>query len=104
MAQFDVYENDEPKSKNSIPFLLDVQHDLHRNLATRTVIPLVLIFSADVEIKKLCPRFNLVGQDVMMSTPEIAGYPVYDLGSKVTSLAEHRTEILGAIDFLLSGF
>ena len=104
MAQFDVYENDEPESKAGIPFLLDVQHDLHRNLATRAVVPLVLIFSADVAIEKLCPLFNIVDLDVAMSTPEIAGYPVCDLGIKVMSLAEHRTEILGAIDFLLSGF
>ncbi len=104
MAQFDVFENAEPESKTTIPFLLDVQHDLHKNLVTRTVIPLVSIFPSDVELKKLCPRFNVMGQDVAMSTPEIAGYPVYDLGSKVMSLAEHRSEILGAIDFLLSGF
>lgn len=42
--------------------------------------------------------------DVALSTPEIAGYPVHDLGNRVMSLAEHRTEILGAIDFLLREF
>ncbi|MDX2494569.1 MAG: CcdB family protein [Desulfuromusa sp.] len=104
MAQFDVFENDDPESKTIIPFLLDVQHDLHKNLITRSVIPLVLIFPADVELKKLCPRFNVMGQVVALSTPEIAGYPVCDLGSKVMSLAEYRAEIFGAIDFLLSGF
>ena len=104
MAQFDVYENDDPESKTTIPFLLDVQHDLHKNLITRTVIPLVLIFSTDAELKKLCPRFNILGQDVSLSTPEVAGYPVSDLGRKVISLAGYRSEILGAIDFLLSGF
>jgi len=104
VAQFDVYKNDDPESSAGIPFLLDVQHDLHKNLVTRTIIPLVIIFSADMEFKKLCPRFNVVGQNVTMSTPEIAGYPVCDLGNKVMSLVEHRTEILGAIDFLLSGF
>lgn len=104
MAQFDVYENADPESNAVIPFLLDVQHDLHKKLATRTVIPLVPFFSADMEIKKLCPRFKVMGQDVAMSTPEMAGYPVCDLGIKVMSLAENRTEILGAVDFLLSGF
>ncbi len=44
MAQFDVYENEEPESKDVIPFLLDVQHSLHRSLSTRTVVPLVSIF------------------------------------------------------------
>jgi toxin CcdB len=104
MAQFDVYENEEPESKNTIPFLLDVQHDLHKDLATRTVVPLVLIFSAKEETKKLCPRFNVTGKEVIMSTPEIAGYPLRDLRHKVTSLADNRAEILAAIDFLLNGF
>jgi toxin CcdB len=104
VAQFDVYENDDPDSKKTIPFLLDVQNDLHKNLITRTVIPLIAVFPADPELKKLCPRFIVTGQHVALSTPEIAGYPVGDLGPKVVSLAEHRAEIFGAIDFLLSGF
>ena len=57
MAQFDVYENEEPDSKDIIPFLLDVQHDLHNGLATRTVVPLVLIFSAKEGGKKALPKF-----------------------------------------------
>ena len=104
MAQFDVYENDDPDSKICIPFLLDVQNDLHRNLVTRTVVPLIVFLPTVVELKKLCPRFIVIGQEVFMSTPEIAGYPVSDLGRKVTSFSDHRTDIVGAIDFLLSGF
>lgn len=104
MAQFDIYENIEPESKAIIPFLLDVQHDLHSNLATRTVIPLVATGSRQEAIAKLCPVINILGRAVVVSTPEIAGYPVRDLGDKVTSAAEHRSEILAAIDFLLSGF
>jgi len=104
VAQFDVYENDDPDSKRTIPYLIDVQNDLHQTLITRTVIPLVSVFPGDAELKKLCPRFIVNEQQVTMSTPEIAGYPVSDLGYKVTSLADHRAEIFGAIDFLLSGF
>lgn len=104
MAQFDVYENEEPESMDAIPFLLDVQHDLHDCLATRTVVPLVSIFSAKQVAKKLCPRFDIKGQDVAMSTPEIAGYPVKDLRNKVASLNNSRRDILDAIDFLLNGF
>lgn len=104
MAQFDVYENDEPESKEVIPFLLDVQHGVHKHLATRTVIPLVIPFPAKQEAKKLFPRFNILDSEVVMSTPEISGYPVRDLRTKVCSLAENRLEILDAIDFLLGGF
>lgn len=104
MAQFDVYENEEPKSKKSIPFLLDVQHDLHRNISTRTIVPLVSIYSSNMAIDKLCPRFKISGKDVLMSTPEIAGYPAQELCKKVTSLDSHRSEIFNAIDFLINGF
>lgn len=104
MAQFDVYENDDPDSRRTIPYLLDVQNDLHQNLITRTVVPLVSVFPGDAELQRLCPRFIVKEQHVAMSTPEIAGYPVRDLGDRVISLADHRAEIYGAIDFLLSGF
>lgn len=104
MAQFDVYVNEEPESRVAIPFLLDIQHDLHDSLATRTVVPLVMIFSAKEVADKLCPRFNIEGQDVFMSTPEMAGYPASELRNRVLSLADCRGEILDAIDFLLNGF
>ena len=104
MAQFDIYENNEPESRITIPFLLDVQHDLHCNLTTRTVVPLVLIYSANDQIKKLCPVLDVMGTKVMMSTPEMAGYPVRDLGVKVMTATKYRAEIINAIDFLLSGF
>jgi len=104
MAQFDIYENNEPESRGTIPFLLDVQHDLHRYLTTRTVVPLVSSYAANDEIKKLCPVLDVMGTKVMMSTPEMAGYPVRDLGVKVMSANKYRAEIINAIDFLLSGF
>jgi acyl-CoA thioester hydrolase len=53
-----VYENAEPESKNVICFFLDVQHDLHKCLATRTVVPLDLIRSAKEDSKKLCPGYK----------------------------------------------
>lgn len=104
MAQFDVYENNDPGSGAAIPFLLDVQHDLHKNLSTRTVIPLVASFPTDWEMRKLCPKFDVMNQLVVMSTPEMAGFPAGDLGRKVTSLADQKSVILDAIDFLLNGF
>jgi toxin CcdB len=104
VAQFDVYQNNDPDSATFIPFLLDVQHDLHQNLASRSVVPLVSSFPADWELGKLCPRFEVMGRLVAMSTPEMAGYPAGELGRKVTTLADQRTVILAAIDFLLNGF
>lgn len=103
MAQFDVYENEEADSCKTVPFLLDVQHGLHKDLATRVVVPLLSISSGS-EVKKLCPRFSIMGRDVIMGTPEMAGYPASHLRNKVASLAHRRDEILAAVDFLLNGF
>jgi toxin CcdB len=104
MAQFDVYENEDPDSREVIPFLLDLQHDLHSNLSTRTVVPLVRVFSATEVPRHLCPKFRIDDKDVFMSTPEMAGYPAADLRTRVMSLSGRRTEILAAVDFLLTGF
>jgi len=104
MAQFDVYANDETESQGLIPFLLDVQHDLHEGLMTRVVVPLVAVSSPADIVGKLCPTFKISGKEVFMSTPEMAGYPARDLGPRLGSLVEYRDEILAAIDFLLNGF
>ena len=42
MAQFDVYENINEKTNKQIPFLLDIQNDILKNLSSRVVIPLVI--------------------------------------------------------------
>lgn len=104
MAQFDVYENEELTSRNEIPYLLDVQNAIHAGLSTRVIVPLVLTSSPKEKVDKLCPQFQILGQRVMMSTPEIGSYPARDLRHSVASLREHRTEIISAIDFLLGGF
>ena len=39
-----------------------------------------------------------------MSTAELAGVDKKILGEKVCSLDKHRDEIIGALDFLLTGF
>ncbi|WP_407638390.1 CcdB family protein [Geotalea daltonii] len=36
-----VYENLEEDTRKEVPFLLDVQHELHSHLLTRVMIPLV---------------------------------------------------------------
>lgn len=104
MAQFDVYENRNPESKQTIPYLLDVQADLLDNLATRVVVPLVTASSTGKAAKNLNPQFNIKRVSVVMSTAELAGVHQQVLGEKVCSLKEQRNEIIAALDFLFTGF
>ena len=104
MAQFDVYVNPNPASKKYAPYLLDVQNDLFESLTTRVVVPLLTEKSMRIPANKLNPGFNIQGKKGYMSTAEIAGIPQSAIGKYVCSLSSHRTRIINALDFLITGF
>lgn len=104
MAQLDVFENSDKESSEEIPYLIDVQHDIHKSLKTRMMIPLVYIETQKTGITKLCPVFAIQGKNVFASIPEMAAYPVSEIGSKVTDLNAEREVLFAAIDFLMHGF
>jgi toxin CcdB len=104
MGQFDVYENPNKETNQSVPYLLDVQADLLDNLATRVVVPLITGSAIGKPIKYLNPEFEIGMSTVFMSTAELAGIPVRALGQKVGSLKDRHDEIIAALDFLFTGF
>ena len=104
MAQFDVYQNPNEETNQTVPYLLDLQADLLDNLATRVVVPLLAATLIGKAVKHLNPRFKIKGKAVFMSTAELAGVPRSALGEKVASLREQRNEILAELDFLFTGF
>lgn len=104
MAQFDVYENTNPETRQTIPYLLDVQAGLLDNLATRVVVPLITASAMGKAALHLNPQFRIRRTAVIMSTAELAGVTVHILGKKVCSLKEQRNEIIAALDFLFTGF
>lgn len=101
MAQFDVYVNLNDYNNQRIPYLLDVQHDVLNALSTRMVIPLVV---NERETKIVNPEIEIDGDKYIMLTTQMAGLPIDYLGKKVFSLDSQRTEIINAIDFLITGF
>ncbi|MFM8341166.1 MAG: CcdB family protein [Methylomonas sp.] len=105
MAQFTVYQNKNPQTKSVMPFLLDVQADLLRELQTCVVVPLSHANkNSDQMITKLMPILVVEGENYMMITPQMAGIARRDLGKAVANLADSRHEIMAAIDFLYAGF
>lgn len=105
MPQFTVYRNKSGQSRGEIPFLLDVQSDLLSDLKTRVVIPLYSKTSLGSKpITRLAPEVQVEGKKLVLMTPQLAGIAVKDLGEPVTSLAQHRAEIIAALDLLLTGF
>lgn len=84
--------------------MLEVQADLLSGLATRLVVPLIPATQFGPPLEKLNPNFKIGGRPHVMATAEMAAIPVKNLGERVATLEHHATDILAAIDFLISGF
>lgn len=104
MAQFSVYRNKNPRTKASIPFLLDVQSGLLDHLDTRVVIPLAKAKSfGGPPSEALKPIFDIGGERCILLTPMLAGISKKELGAEAGSLREEQFAIIAALDVLISG-
>ncbi len=101
MARFDVYQ-----FSKETPYIVDVQADLHSELATCTVVPFVPKSQADKEfLPKLNPAITFDGVEHVFITAQLASIPRSALGKKVGNLeSKHRQTIIDALDFLFQGF
>jgi toxin CcdB len=103
-VQFDVHRNTNSSTKMRYPYLLDVQADLLSSLGTRVVVPLTLEKeSKDMILTQLMPVFLIRGKKYVAVTPQMAGIARRELGDQIENLTEFRTEILAALDMLLTG-
>ena len=104
MGQFTVYENKNAKTKKAYPYLLDIQADLLEELRTTVVIPLCKASQlSDQTITNLCPMVEINGEKYVALTQQLAGINRSHLGKEITNLSEHRSRLIAAIDFMLSG-
>jgi toxin CcdB len=104
MPQFSVYKNKNPKTRSTYPYLVDVQSDLLSDLGTRVVVPLVKrTASTKKPIQSLMPVVTVERQEFIMMVPLLAGIGKAELGTPVASAAQHRGEVVAALDFLITG-
>jgi toxin CcdB len=101
MAQFDVFRH--TKSKR-YPYLLDVQADLLRDLATRIIAPLMPLARLHGKpIGRLNPVVAVDGEQHVIVFQELAAFPASELRDVVASLHARRGELIAAIDLLFTG-
>ncbi len=103
MARFDVRANLHRGSRERVPYLLELQTDLLDGLDTRLVAPLVPAARFGPPASRLNPVLRIGSRNFVMDTALIAGIPATQLGERVASLGERSAELLGALDFLVSG-
>lgn len=104
MAQFTIYQNKNSQSNKEFPLLLDIQTNLLDSLETTVVVPLKKLESnKDKVFTQLTPILDIEGIHYLMLTPQLAGVHRKELGKVITDVEYARTEILNALDFLLTG-
>lgn len=104
MGQFCAYKNPNPATRVQYPFLLDIQSDLLSELRTTVVIPITpSILAAPMSLTRLNPCIVIDGKTFTVMTQEIAGVDRHQLGDQASDLSSYRSEIIAAIDFVLSG-
>jgi toxin CcdB len=104
MAQFTVYQNKHPQTKKSLPLLLDIQSNLLDDLSTTVVVPLAKFeTNKSKRLTQLTPVLSIEGVNYLMLTPQLAGIARKDLGKSIASAESDRSEIIAALDFLISG-
>lgn len=104
MAQFTVFENPNRSKRTIYPYLLDIQSDLLSELRTTVVIPLSpLRLAGKAVISRLCPVLEVNGESYVALTQQLAGVDRRDLGKAVCNLTDCRSDIIAAMDFIISG-
>ena len=102
--QYDVYPNPSPRMRDVYPYVVEIQSDLLKALATRMVVPLALTQLPPSSVpRRLCPLFQVNNLSLMLVPFEAAPLDKRHLKSKVTSLRERANDIVAALDAVLSG-
>jgi toxin CcdB len=104
MAQFEVYENTSKQTRKAYPFILDLQHSLIEDIATRIVVPLG---NAELlnneELKGLTPKVEFEGNQLLVLIPQITSMPAKSLRNPIGTLSHLRDEIISSLDLAIIG-
>ncbi len=100
MARFDVQRG----RRAGVPYLVDNQADFLSILPTRLVIPLLPADSIPSPIERLHLRVTVDGCELILAVNPMASVRRDQLGPRVGSVADRRSEIVAAVDFLQQGF
>jgi toxin CcdB len=104
MAQFDVYANPVKSQREDIPWCVDIQSDLLANLSTRLVVPLALRkHMPSIAPPRLCPLVQWEGEAFVALPQMTAPFRARDLGAPRGNLRSHASDLVAAVDAVISG-
>jgi toxin CcdB len=104
MAQYDVYVNPNGASRDTVPYLVDVQSRFLDHFSTRLMMPLLRFEAAEAGVpRNLMPRVRVRDESLVLYAHQAAAVQSRLLKKPVANLAPHASEILGALDAVVSG-
>lgn len=104
MAQYDIHRNPTVSAREAIPYLVSVQSDLLNHLSTRLTIPLGnRVAMPNAGPKNLCPAIEFEGQSLFALPHLAAAFRVRDLGQPLGSVARQASQLVAAVDAVMSG-
>jgi toxin CcdB len=105
VAQFDIYVNPQPASRQFVPYVVDVQSDLIDQLPTRFVMPLSRVGAAQTRLpSNLCLTVEIDGEPLSLQAHMAAPVSARFLKKPVGSLRYRASEVSAALDAVISGF
>ena len=104
MTQWDVYANPSLRSRDELPYLIDVQSALLSDLGTRLVVPLSRHAQAPTGLPtRMTPLFT-IGPQLLRLVPQEAGaIDATLLRRPLVSLRAEAHRIVDALDAVVSG-
>ncbi|OWV69922.1 pirin [Rhizobium sp. N122] len=99
MARFHVY--------NLVPtdaLALDLQSDLHGELTTRIMAPMLPLEALPKIMRQLNPQFVINNVPYVMATQFIGAISIKEIGVVAADLTSDSDRIISALDFLFQGF
>ncbi len=104
MAQYDVYVNPQRNSREFVPYVMDVQSNLIDSLSTRLVMPLSRVGASQRQLPaNLCPVMQVDRERLIMLPHLAAPVAASVLKSPVLNLQAQASDIVAAIDAVISG-
>ncbi|WP_067986400.1 CcdB family protein [Neptuniibacter pectenicola] len=104
MKQFDVYVNTDKDTNKTYPYFVDIQSGLLNTLNTRVVIPLTPANKPDKSYPdNLCPIIKIKNKNYALLTHQLTSVSANFLKKNECTIISRRDEIIGAIDFLVTG-
>lgn len=88
-----------------MPYMVEVQSNLLQGLPTRLMVPLGIPALLPAAIpQNLCPRIDFGQERVYLLAHFASPFRVKEIGSPLGSVAAHASDIVAAMDAVLSGF